>query len=86
MLTTKEIIQRYGEPNRTGEDYLVIIDLPYPMRLAWDLDKEVTKMRCHKLVYKDFIQVFNDILSTYGLDRIKELEIDVFGGCFASRS
>lgn len=84
MLNTNEIINIYGKPNQQGS-YLTTIKLPYPMRLAWDLNTSVTKMRCHKLIADDFINVFNDLLAHYGYDKIKELGIDLFGGCFNFR-
>ena len=85
MLTTQQTIKKYGTPNITGEGYLVTINLPYPMRLAWDTDTTVTKLRCHKLVAGSFEAVFKDILATDGLPKIKELGIDLFGGCFNFR-
>jgi len=84
-MTTNEIIKRYGQPNITGEGYLVTIDLPYPMRLAWDLNTTVTKMRCHKLIAENFKAVFADLLKLYGYAKIKELGIDLYGGCFNYR-
>jgi hypothetical protein len=56
------------------------------MRLAWDTRTKVTKMRCHKLVAEDFLGVFNDILDHYGYEKIVELGIDLFGGCFNFRA
>ena len=85
MLTTKQTIAKYGKPNITGVGYLVTITLPYPMRLAWDVDTKVTKMSCHKLVADKFLAVFNDLLKHYGLAKIQELGIDLFGGCFNFR-
>lgn len=85
MITTKQLIAKYGKATIGGEKYLVTIDLPYPMRLAWDIKTTVTKMRCHKLVADKFKDVFEDILSTYGLERIQELGIDLYGGCFNYR-
>lgn len=85
MLTTKQLIEKYGKPNITGTGYLVTINLPYPMRLAWDLDTKVTRMSCHKLVSDKFLAVFNDLLKHYGYDKIVELGIDLFGGCFNFR-
>ena len=85
MLTTQQTIKKYGTPNVTGEGYLVTVNLPYPMRLAWDTDTTVTKLRCHKLVADKFEAVFKDILAAYGLPKIKELGIDLFGGCFNFR-
>ena len=85
MLNTKQIIQIYGQPNQQGS-YLTTIQLPYPMRLAWDKKTSVTKMRVHKKVAQDFTNVFNELLKVYGLQKIQELGIDLFGGCFAFRA
>ena len=84
-MTTKQIMSKYGKPNITGEGYLVTILLPYPMRLAWDTESVVSKMRCHKLVSGRFLAVFNEIHREYGYEKIKELGIDLFGGCFNFR-
>jgi hypothetical protein len=84
-MTTKELLYKYGKPNVTGEGYLVTILLPYPMRLAWDTETTVHKMRCHKLVSGRFLAVFNELLRVYGYAKIKELGIDLFGGCFNFR-
>lgn len=84
-MTTKETIAKYGKPNVIGEGYLVSIRLPYPMRLAWDTDSVVHNMRCHKLVADKFLLVFNEIHRVYGYEKIKELGIDLFGGCFNFR-
>ena len=85
MLNTKQIIQIYGQPNQQGS-YLTTIQLPYPMRLAWDKNTKVNTMRCHKLVAQNFTNVFNDLLNHYGLAKIQELGIDLFGGCFNFRA
>jgi len=85
MMTTNEIVKKYGKPNETGEGYLTTILLPYPMRLAWDLDTKVSKMRCHKLAAEAFLNVFNDLLAHYGMKEIERLGIDLFGGCFNYR-
>ncbi|HPY40651.1 MAG TPA: M15 family metallopeptidase [Thiolinea sp.] len=83
-LTTAQIVQKYGQPSNEG-GYLVTIDLPYPMRISWDLPKTVTRMRVHKLAAERFKAVFNDLLEHYGLAEIQRLGIDLFGGCFAYR-
>ena len=84
MLTTKQIIAKYGTPNEKGT-YLKTINLPYPMLIAWDLDSKVTKMRCHALVADKFLAVFNDLLAHYGYEKLVELGIDLYGGCFNFR-
>ena len=85
MMTTNEIVKKYGKPNEIGEGYLTTILLPYPMKLAWDLDTKVSKMKCHKLAAEPFLKVFNDLLAEYGLKEIERLGIDLFGGCFNYR-
>jgi hypothetical protein len=84
-MTTQQITKKYGTPNITGSGYLVKINLPYKMRLAWDTDTYVSTMMCHKLVADKFTSIFKDILAHYGYDKIKELGIDLFGGCFNYR-
>ena len=84
MLTTAQLISKYGHPNENGT-YLKTITLPYPMRIAWDTDTKVTKMRCHKDAADAFLAVFNDLLAHYGYERIVELGIDLYGGCFNFR-
>lgn len=85
MLTTQQATKKYGTPTVTGAEYLVTLELPYPMRLAWDLDTKVSKMRVHKMVKDNFKGVFDDLLSHYGYEKLVELGIDLFGGCFAYR-
>jgi len=84
-MTTQQITKKYGTPNETGVGYLVKIELPYPMRLAWDTDTTITTMMCHKLVAPKFKAAFTDILAEYGYRKIRELGIDLFGGCFNYR-
>lgn len=85
MITTAEAMKRFGKPNEKGTGYLMTIPLPYPMRLAWDTKVKVTKMTCHKLVAEQLKAVFAEILQVYGLVKIQELGIDLYGGCFNFR-
>jgi len=84
-MTTKQLIKRFGQPNKTGKGYIVLIDLPYPMRLAWDLNITVTRISCHKDVAKDMINIFNALLHCYGYNELKRLGIDLYGGMFMFR-
>jgi hypothetical protein len=83
MLTDEQIRLKYGMPGDINN--LTVIKLPYPMRIAWDLKSSVKAMQCHKLVADNFIGVFNDLLSEYGLTELQRLNIDVFGGCYNFR-
>lgn len=83
LLTTEEIIRKYGKPGDTKN--FTIIDLPYPMRVAWDLKETIKRMQCHKLVAPNFKAVFAEILQVYGLPKIQMLGIDLYGGCYNFR-
>ncbi len=84
-MTTTETIKKYGTPTDNGSPYLTKIKLPFPMVLAWDRSVKVTTMRCHKLIADSLTKVFEEILREYGLSKIQELGIDIFGGCFSYR-
>lgn len=83
MLTDAQINSKYGEPG--DPDNLTTIPLPYPMRIAWDTKQTVTKIFCHKLIAEPLSKVFSDLLAAYGLDELKRLGIDLFGGCYNFR-
>lgn len=85
LITTQQLFDKYGKPTQNGSPYLVSIKLPYPMRLAWDLNTKVNTIRCHKLIADKLLGVFNDLLAHYGYEKIVELGIDLFGGCFNYR-
>lgn len=85
MLTTQQAIKKYGTPNETGKGYLTTIVSPFPLRIAWDTDSSTTRVTCHKLIADRLLSVFNDLLAHYGHAKIKELGIDLYGGCFNFR-
>lgn len=84
MLTDEQIISKYGQPGDTAN--FINIQLPYAMRIAWDLSHTVTRIQCHKLISLPLSLVFNDLLTTYGFDKLKELGIDLYGGCVNVRA
>lgn len=81
IFTQAEMVKYFGEANPQGT-YLTTIDLPYTMYF----DKQpVKRMRCHRKVANAFLSVFNDLVGVYGIDKLNELEITDFGGCFNYR-
>ena len=67
------------------EKNLVIGNTPFPLVIAWDKTKTTKKIQCHKLVKSDIENIFKDILKEYGFSKIKELGIDLYGGCYNCR-
>lgn len=82
MLTTDQLNAKYGVANPTGKGYLTTITLPYVF--LYD-GKPVRKMQCNIKVADKFLAVFNEILAVYGFDKIQELGINKYGGCFNFR-
>ena len=79
MLTDEQIIAKYGKPG--DPDNLTVITTPYPMRVAWDLGHSISRIQCHKMIATNLLNVFNDLLTHYGLPELQRLGIDLFGGC-----
>lgn len=82
-MNEKQIRAKYGEPGDTKN--FTVIDLQYPMRLAWDTHVTVTKIQCHKLIADPLKAVFLDLLEHYGIEQLQALGIDLYGGCYNLR-
>lgn len=63
----------------------VMCNLPFPMRLAWDKKTTVNRFSCHKLVEPALSAIFKQTLDHYGYAQIKDLGLDLFGGCLNVR-
>jgi len=83
MLIDAQIIAKYGAPG--DPDNLTVIQLPYPMRVAWDIKTSVSRITCHRLIADALSKVFSDLLAAYGYEELKRLGIDLFGGCYNFR-
>lgn len=75
------MVKFYG---KVGENQTSLI-LPYPMVLAWDTSKVVTKITCHELVKDSLERIFKNVLNHYGDEAIKKLHLNYFGGCLNVR-
>ena len=71
----------YGAPG-TG---LVTVNLPYPLRLSWDMVTRITKTQCHKRVAKSLLSVLDAVHAEYG-SSVFELGLDLYGGGYANRA
>jgi len=85
MISTSDLFKKYGNPTETGTPYLVKITLPFPMILSWDRGKKVNSLRCHRLIADRLKIIFQEILAEYGLTKIQNLGLDLYGGCFNYR-
>jgi hypothetical protein len=58
----------------------VRIEVPYPLVIAWDKRKTVRRVSVHTKVATSSIQVLTRVLDHYGLEAIKKLRLDIWGG------
>jgi Putative peptidoglycan binding domain/D-alanyl-D-alanine carboxypeptidase len=61
------------------------LELPYPMRLAWDTNVIVKKITCHQKVASSLHTILENTLKTYGQKDLEKLRLDMFGGCINIR-
>lgn len=82
-MTTAEIIKEFGEPG----DYsnFVTIVSPFPLKLDWDKTKTTVRITVHKKAATSLSAILQELLDVYGLDKINELGINEYAGCFNNR-
>jgi len=61
------------------------VKVPYPFKLAWDISTEVKRISCHRKVSTSLAGILEDLRDHYGLEQIKALGLDLFGGCYSFR-
>lgn len=77
----KDVPEFYG---RMGANQTKI-DLPYTFRIAWDLNKTINKLTCHKKIAAPMLAIFTETLAHYGLDEVKRMGLDLYSGCLNVR-
>lgn len=74
--TDAQMTKRFGSVGTNQ----VITPLPFAVRLDWDLKTTVTRASCHKDFQKPLTAALEEIRDHYGVERIRALNIDRFGG------
>lgn len=70
-----------GSPRATAG----VCRLPFPFRIDWERTQTTSTFRCHDLVADAFTAVFHEVAGHYGADGMRDLGLDLFGGCYANR-
>lgn len=80
--TYSELTSFYGKVG-TGH---TVMELPYPMRIAWDTSSLVNRITVHEKCSDSLRRILVRMLEQYGYDTIKRERMDLFGGCFNDRN
>ncbi len=86
LQSQSELEAFYGQAKPSGNPNLISVTLPYPMIIAWDTSKTVTKITVHKKVKDSLLRVLTKVHQHYGISEIRRLRLDYFGGCFNYRA
>jgi len=77
-----ELIRFYGN---VGENQ-TMIEVPYPHRLSWNKSKTIHRFSCHTKVHDSLLKILTNVLNHYGMDEIRRLRLDLWGGCLNVRT
>jgi len=80
--TASQRMSFYGQP---GSGH-TMLQLPFPMRLAWDTKQTVNRTTVHSKCADSLDRILKEILEVYGYDELRKLRIDLFGGIYNNRS
>ncbi|MDZ7906346.1 MAG: M15 family metallopeptidase [Cypionkella sp.] len=76
----------YGDPGKGQvEKRIKLFDLPFPMRLDYDLDVTVRRVSLHEKCGDAFAAALEAVASHYGMARLKDLGLDRYAGGYMHR-
>lgn len=76
----------YGTPDTKAlTSQLVMVDLPFRMRIDWNLSQTTTRVQLHKKCADSAHAAMTDILREYGEARLREYGLDRNAGTYNSR-
>lgn len=78
----KDCVAFYGAPGMNHAK----AEMPFDLKIAWDPSTTTRKITCNVKVKDSLERIYLAILDHYGLEKIVELRLDMFGGCYNNRA
>ena len=75
----------YGHPGPAVERQLVMLELPFAMRLDWNLRRRVSRVQLHARCADSAAAAMKEILRKYGADELRRLGLDRNAGTYSHR-
>lgn len=97
VLDSKKVCEQFyqvpvlvrAKPEKVYGDYkdvkAVMLDLPFPLQLAWDKQVSVKRMQVNPLMHDALRDVFKAMSETFTLREMRESGVTLFGGCYNVR-
>lgn len=63
----------------------VYCQVPFPLVIPWDKKSKITQYQCHTLVKDSMERIWQRTLDYYGIQKIQDLGINLYGGCLNVR-
>ncbi|MCB9232050.1 MAG: M15 family peptidase [Bacteroidia bacterium] len=76
-----DLVKFYGEVGT----HLTSVDVPYTLKINWDVGQKVNRFTCHEKVASSVVRVLTKVKNHYGVERIAQLHLDLWGGCYNKR-
>lgn len=76
-----DLVYKYGLPGTNQAR----VTSPYPLYIAWDTSKSIRSFQCHEVIVEPSRLSMQEVLDYYGPRKVRELRLDMFGGCFNIR-
>lgn len=76
-----------GRPTAKWErEHLVSVTTPFPLALAWDPTRRVSRVTCHEKVSDSLDRILKAILAHYGTaEKVARARMHLYGGCYEFR-
>jgi hypothetical protein len=81
----REVRTFYGRPGPEIEAQLMYADLPFALRLDWELGQSVRRLRLHKKCAPAAVTALTAVRDHYGMAKMSELGIDRYAGGYNHR-
>ena len=76
----------YGVPGDAVRAQLVTLELPFSLRLDWNLRTSTNKIRVHRRAAPQLERALIAVRAHYGADGMRDLGIDRYAGAYTHRS
>lgn len=81
----RDVAEYYGRPGREIEASLKTIDLPFSLRLDYNLHQKVKRVTLHEKCAPSFVEAMTDVRDHYGAAQMRDLGIDRYAGGYNHR-